>query len=328
MIRFGVIGTSWITEEFIRCARLTEEFCLNAVYSRGEEQAKRFADKHGVKNTFTDLHEMAQSDLIDAVYIASPNSFHASQSVLFMSHGKHVLCEKPIASNRKELSAMIEASKRHQVLLMEGIKTTFLPNFQTIKQNIHKIGKVRKFFSNYCQYSSRYDGYKEGKMPNTFQPEFSNGSIMDIGIYCIYPAIALFGKPQKVSANAIMLGSGIDGAGSISLHYPDMEVLISHSKISNSAIPSEIQGEDGVIIIDKISIPDSVKIVYRNGLEEKIQQEQSKDSMVYEVREFIDCIKNNKTESSINSLQLSLEVMEIMETCRKQIGLIFPADKE
>lgn len=327
MIRFGVIGTSWITDEFIRCATLTGEFCLHAVYSRSVEQAKAFACKYGVKHIFTDVNEMATSHLIDAVYIASPNSLHASQGILFLSNGKHVLCEKPIASNSKELSAMIETARINQVLLMEAIKTTFLPNFKAIKQNIHKIGRVRKFFSNYCQYSSRYEGYKAGKAPNTFNPVFSNGSIMDIGIYCIYPAIYLFGKPEKVSANGIMLDSGIDGAGSIHLHYQDMEVIISHSKISNSSVPSEIQGEDGVILIDKIATPESVKILYRQGSEEEINQDQSNDLMYYEAKEFIDLIKNNRLESSINSLQLSLDVMGVMETCRKQIGLTFPADK-
>lgn len=328
MVRFGVIGTSRITDDFIRCASLHDEFSLQAVYSRTEEQGRFFADKHGIKHVFTDLQELAQSKLIDAIYIASPNSFHASQALLFMSHGKHVLCEKPIASNSKELSAMVEASRENQVLLMEAIKTTFLPNFQAIEQNIHKIGKVRKFFSNYCQYSSRYDSYKAGNVLNAFNPVLSNGSIMDIGIYCIYPAIYLFGKPEKITANAIMLESGIDGAGSIILKYLDKEVIVSHSKITNSNVPSEIQGEDGVIEIDKISTPKKVEIIYRDGSSEDIQRDQSNDFMYYEAREFINLIKNNRIESSINSLQLSLDVMEIIDDCRKQIGLVFPADNE
>lgn len=200
MVRFGVIGTSRIADEFVRCASLHSEFSLDAVYSRTEEQGSAFAEKHGVKNRFTNLQEMAQSNLIDAVYIASPNSLHAKQAVLFMSFGKHVLCEKPIASNRKELSIMVEASRKNQVLLMEAMKSTFLPNFQAVKHNIHKIGTVRKFFSNFCQYSSRYDRYKAGEMPNAFNPGLSNGSIMDIGVYCIYPAVYLFGKPEKITA--------------------------------------------------------------------------------------------------------------------------------
>jgi len=327
MVRFGVIGTSRITDEFIKSARLNDEYCIKAIYSRTEEQGRLFANKHGVENVFNSLEDMAQSNLIDAIYIASPNSFHASQAVLCMSHGKHVLCEKPIASNRQELSAMVEAARKNQVLLMEAIKTTFLPNFQAIQQNLYKIGKVRKFYSNYCQYSSRYDQYKAGKILNAFNPAFSNGSIMDIGIYCICPAVYLFGRPEKISANAIMLESGIDGAGSITLHYKEMEVIISHSKITHSTIPSEIQGEDGVIIIDKISVPENVKIIYKDGSCENIQQEQVNHSMYYEVREFINLIKNSKIESTINSLQLSLDVMEIMDNSRQQIGLRFPADR-
>jgi predicted dehydrogenase len=327
MVRFGVIGTSRIADEFVRCASLHSEFSLDAVYSRTEEQGRAFAEKYGVKNRFTNLQEMAQSNLIDAVYIASPNSLHAKQAVLFMSFGKHVLCEKPIASNRKELSIMVEASRKNQVLLMEAMKSTFLPNFQAVKHNIHKIGAVRKFFSNFCQYSSRYDRYKAGELPNAFNPALSNGSIMDIGVYCIYPAVYLFGKPEKITANGIMLNSSIDGAGSIILHYHDKEVIISHSKITNSEAINEIQGEDGIIVIDKISTPKMVKIIYRDGSSEDIQQEQCNASMYYEVEEFIHLIKNNKMESSINSLQLSLDVMEIIDECRTQIGLRFPADE-
>ena len=326
MVRFGVIGTSRIADEFIKSATLNSGCSINAIYSRTEKQGRLFADKHNVKTVFTSLQDMGESDLVDAIYIASPNCFHASQAVLMMSCGKHVLCEKPIASNRKELLTMVDAARSNKVLLMEAVKTIFLPNFQAVERNIHKIGKVRKFFSNYCQYSSRYDDYKKGNILNAFDPAFSNGSIMDIGIYCIYPAVYLFGKPEKVSASAIMLESGIDGAGTMILHYKDMEVIISHSKITNSTIPSEIQGEDGVIIIDKISIAEHVKIIYRDGSREDIQQDQCDESMYYEVQEFINLIENGEIESKINSLQLSLDVMEIMDSSRQQIGLTFPAD--
>ena len=77
MIRFGIIGTNQITEKFIEAASLVEDFSLSAVYSRTEETAKRFAKKYGVTMIFTDVTEMAKSKEIDAVYIASPNSFHS-----------------------------------------------------------------------------------------------------------------------------------------------------------------------------------------------------------------------------------------------------------
>ncbi len=326
MIRFGVVGTGWITEAFIKAASLDERFQLAAVYSRTQARALEFAERYAVKHIFTDLEEMAKSETIDAVYIASPNCCHARQAISFMNHQKHVLCEKPIASNVKELLRMIELSKANQVALMEALKTTVLPNFHALRENLSKIGRIRRFFSNKCQYSSRYDDYKAGKTPNAFDPKLSNGSLMDIGVYCIYPVVALFGKPDSLEASAVFLDSGIDGEGSLVLHYPDKEAVIIHSKIADSELPSEIQGEGGNIIIDKISTPQEIEIRYRNGLREDISRKQTEELMFYEVQEFIHLIENHQIESQINSHQLSLTVMEIMDEVRKKIGLVFPAD--
>ena len=92
-VRFGVVGTNFITDWVIAGARLDERFELVAVYSRKQETADAFAAKHQIPYTFTSLEEMAKSPLIDAVYIASPNFLHAEQSILCMKHGKHVLFE-------------------------------------------------------------------------------------------------------------------------------------------------------------------------------------------------------------------------------------------
>ena len=328
MIRFGIIGTNWITEKFIDAASLLEDFELVAVYSRTEERASEFAQKHHASHIFTNLEEMAKSDLIDAVYIASPNSYHAQQAILMMKHGKHVICEKPMASNQHEVEQMIKTAKENKVVLMEAMKSTFIPSFLSIKENLVKIGPIRRYFANFCQYSSRYDKYKEGIILNAFRPEFSNGSLMDIGIYCIYPMVALFGEPTSVKANAYMLESGVDGEGSILFGYDNMEGAVMFSKITNSYIPSEIQGEKGSIIIDKISSPSNVKIHYLDGTIEDISVAQEENTMYYEAKEFINLIKSNKLQSDINTHQNSLITMKLMDEARKQIGLEYPADRK
>jgi len=327
-VRFGIIGTNWITESFIQAANMVEEFTLAAVYSRSKEKAEAFAQKYEAEHIFTSMTEMAESDLIDAVYIASPNSLHAEQSILFLNNKKHVLTEKAFASNVKEAEAMVLAAKENNVLLMEALKTTMLPNFKSIQENIHKIGKVRRAFASYCQYSSRYDAYKEGNILNAFKPEFSNGALMDIGVYCIYPMVALFGKPQSVKASSYMLESGVDGEGSIIMTYEEMDIVLMYSKITNSLIPSEIQGEDGNILIDQMNTPKKIEIAYRNGEREDVSVQQKEEAMYYEAKEFIDTILAGKKESVINSLDLSLAVTEVMEEVRKQTGIVFPADKK
>ncbi|MBT2694852.1 Gfo/Idh/MocA family oxidoreductase [Bacillus sp. ISL-55] len=327
MVRFGVIGTNWITEAFIKGASHHEDFQLAAVYSRTEDRAAEFAGKLGVNTIFTDLEEMAKSDGIDAVYIASPNSMHASQAITFMENGKHVLCEKAIASNSNELSRMIKTARENQVVLMEALKSTLMPTFKSVQENIDKIGKVRRYFASYCQYSSRYDKYKAGTVLNAFNPEFSAGSLMDIGIYCIYPLVVLFGEPKSVQANGYVLESGVDGEGSLILKYDEMDAVIMFSKITDSTLPSEIHGEDGNIRIDKISTPEKVEIIYRDGKTEDLSREQLADNMFYEAEEFISLIQQGKQESANNSLENSRITMAILDEARKQMGVRFPSDK-
>lgn len=327
-MKFGVIGTNWITESFISAAREVESFTLSAVYSRTEEKAKEFADQNGAEYIFTDLEEMAASDVIDAVYIASPNSFHAEQAITLMKHGKHVICEKPIASNVAEIEKMIASAKENNVLLMEAMRSTVTPNFKSIQENLHKIGTVRRYFGNSCQYSSRYDKYKEGTVLNAFNPAFSNGSMMDIGIYCLYPMVVLFGEPESVKANAYLLESGVDGEGSILLNYGDKEAVVMYSKISNSYVPSEIQGENGSILIDHIQDMSKIEIRYNDGRTEDITVEQDKPKMYYEAKEFIELIERGELESKVNSHANSLAVMKIMSEARRQVGLVYPADNK
>ncbi|MEK3854420.1 Gfo/Idh/MocA family protein [Cytobacillus sp. FSL H8-0458] len=328
MVRFGIVGTNWITERFLKAALQAEDFQLTAVYSRTEEKAKEFAGKYGVEKTFTDLQTMAASGEVDAVYIASPNSLHAEQAIIFMKHNVHVLCEKPIASNAKELQSMIAAARENNVLLMEALKSTFMPNFLAVKENLHKIGEVRRYFASFCQYSSRYDAYRQGTVLNAFNPEFSNGSLMDIGIYCIYPLVALFGKPEEIKAAGYKLDSGVDGEGSMVLKYPSMDAVIMFSKITNSSLPAEIQGEEGNIVIDKISGPEKVTLHYRSGENEDLTQDQLSDSMYYEAKEFIRLIQTGKTESEVNSFENSMATMEILDEARRQMGVIYPSDQK
>ncbi|MCY9667193.1 Gfo/Idh/MocA family oxidoreductase [Paenibacillus alginolyticus] len=328
MIRFAVIGTNWITEEFIHAARETGEFVLTAVYSRTEEKAAEFAQKFEVSHIYTSLETFAQSKEFDAVYIASPNSLHAEYAVLCMNHGKHVICEKPAASNTAELSAMIKAAQNNKVVFMEALKSTLLPNFKAIQDNLHKLGKIRRYFASYCQYSSRYDAYKQGTVLNAFNPIFSNGSIMDLGVYCIYPLAVLFGAPERVQASGVLLESGVDGEGSLLLSYKEMDAVIMHSKISSSYLPAEIQGEHATMVIDKINTPEKVEIRYRDGSVENLTREQAVRTMRYEAEEFIRLIKSGVLESTTNSHANSSIAMAIMDEARKQMGLVFPADRK
>ena len=298
-VRFGVVGTNFITDWVIAGARQDDRFELVAVYSRKQETADAFAAKHQIPYTFTSLEEMAKSPLIDAVYIASPNFLHAEQSILCMKHGKHVLCEKPFASNAWEVREMIAASAKYDVTLMEAMKPTLTPNFRSVRENLGRLGTIRRYFSCYCQYSSRYDKFKEGVVLNAFRPELSNGAMMDIGIYTVYPTVL-------------------------------------YSKIANSSLPTEIQGEEGNITLDRINIIGEVKYTPRlaaasgrgpSAEAQDISVVTDKDEYYYEVAEFIDLVLSGKRQSGINSHEHSLITLEIIDEVRRQLGIRYPADR-
>jgi predicted dehydrogenase len=200
--------------------------------------------------------------------------------------------------------------------------TAYLPNFQQIQNHLDKLGQLRKAHLNFCQYSSRYQKYLHGENPNTFNPAFSNGSIMDIGFYCVAFSIALFGKPNNVQASAQLLASGVDGCGSVLLDYGNFSITIDHSKISNSVLDSEIQGENGSLVIKQLNHCEEVSL-YTPELTE-LTLPQHENSMSYEVEFFAKQIaqKTMDTQSVLRSKQTA----EIMTEIRRITGVKFPAD--
>ena len=334
-IRFGVIGTNFITDWVIAGAKQDERFELVAVCSRTQERANEFAAKYDIPYTFTSLEEMAASPLIDAVYIATPNYLHASQSILCMKHGKHVLCEKPMASNAYEVKQMIAASRQYGVTLMEAMKPTLTPNFRVLREALPKAGVIRRYFASYCQYSSRYDKFKEGIVLNAFKPELSNGAMMDIGVYTVYPMVVLFGRPNKISASGVVLSTGTDGQGAVNFEYEGMNATVLYSKIANSSLPTEIEGEDGNFMLDKINQINRVtwqaRPVASSGKGpltpvEDISAVTDKDEYYYEVAEFINLVQAGNLESEVNSHENSLITIEIIDEVRRQLGVSFLAD--
>lgn len=334
-VRFGVVGTNNITDWVIAGGRQDERFELTAVCSRTQERADEFASKHGIPYTFTSLDEMAASDKVDAIYIATPNCCHASQAIICMDHGKHVLCEKPFASNAAEVREMTAAARRNRVTLMEAMISTFNPNFIRAREHMKHLGTIRRYFASYCQYSSRYDKFKEGIILNAFKPELSNGAVMDIGIYTIYPMITLFGRPEKIDAQGVVLSSGVDGQGAVNFQYDGMNATVLYSKIANSFLPAEIEGEGGTLILDQIHIARNVDFVKRiptgqgksqTAVREPIGQPLDKSEYYYEMREFIDLVLAGRQESQINTWDNSLATIEVIDEIRRQLGIIYPAD--
>ncbi|MBE6948799.1 MAG: Gfo/Idh/MocA family oxidoreductase [Ruminococcaceae bacterium] len=318
-MKTAIIGTGKITERFIDAAQ-GQDIQLEAVLSRRMETGRSYGEKHGIPRVFTDIDDLAKSD-IQAVYIASPNCCHAPQAITLLEQGKHVLCEKPIAASLSEVEAMYKAADAGGAILLEAMRSVHDPGFAKLAELVKEIGTVRRAKFTFCQYSSRYDNFKKGIIENAFNPQLANSALMDIGVYCVNPAVRLFGRPKKVTAESIFMHNGMEGMGSAILRYQNHLVELTYSKITQGYIQNEIQGEDGTLLIDAIEDTRRIELVRRTGEHEVFEIEKPANNMYYEVADFIKLVQEENTNHIHR--KYSIMEMEVMDAIRNAAGISF-----
>ena len=328
-VKLGIIGTNFISDQLADAVRRTPGICLQAVYSRKQETGDAFAQKNNVPCVFTDYDAFLSSD-IDAVYVASPNFAHCEQTTRALEHRKHVLCEKVMALDEQQVRSMISCARANNRILLEAMRPDFDPALRLAEENLPRIGQIRRAVFEYCQYSTRYDRFREGTILNAFNPELGNAAVMDIGVYCIHSAVRFFGMPDDIEAFSTRLSNGFEGSGSVLLRYAhDMIVEAVYSKITASVTPSIIQGEEGSILIDGMSTFNSVELRLRKGYKDPLEGGSREilpyvpeaNNMVCEVREFLRLIENNEIDHKY--LNYSLDAIRVIDEVRKQTGIRF-----
>ena len=198
----GTIGSGPIVHHILDNVQKVEGVSLKAVYSRTIERARQLGDEYGCTNVYSSLEKMLGDESVNTVYVASPNILHYEQAKQALLAGKHVWCEKPFTTTLAQAEELISIAEEKGLYLIEAAPPMFVPNFKLLKMYLPKVGRVRLVLGSYSQYSSRYDNLKNGELPNIFNPALATGCLMDLGIYCVYPALDLFGLPEKITACA------------------------------------------------------------------------------------------------------------------------------
>lgn len=322
-MKYGVIGTGWIAKSFIDGARMLTQADFTAVYSRTEESGCRFAAENEIPKVYTSLEEFAKGDF-DAVYIASPNRLHYEQSKLMLQSGKHVICEKPITVEPEELEELQTLAKKNGLIYIEAIMYMFNPARELLKDAISKIGKITSLHFDFSQLSSKYPAYVRGELPNIFNPALATGCLMDLGIYCVYPALDLFGIPQKTTACAHFMESGADGSGNAALLYSDKLVNFTYSKLGQDRLGSQIFGDEGTITIESISKLTNMKLIAKNGDTQEIIGDVAKEKLMgYEAVGFEKFIANPNDPYYAVTRKRALQVSRLMKEIRALSGIKF-----
>lgn len=329
MLRFGTIGSGWITDEYIHGALDSGLWQLTAVYSRTEERARAYADRHGAKLAFTSVQAMAASPEVDAVYVASPNALHYQHCKVLLEHGKHVICEKPLCAQAAKVRELQAIAAAQGVVFLEAIMFLHLPQRKLLEEALEQLGPISLAKIDFCQRSSKLDAYQKGELPNIFNPKLETGALMDLGVYCVYPALYLFGRPERFQIVPRMLESGADGAGVITMEYPDKLVTLTYSKLGQAGANTDFQGPEGTLSVESISRIAGLSLWRKDGSTETIYGGDEKYQLMgWEAKDFYRYITEpeaSKEEYTACS-RLAVDVAEFLEEARKKAGIRFESD--
>lgn len=322
-IKLGIIGSNFVSDWLCDSVKISDGIVNHAVYSRTSERGSEFAAKHSIPNVYTDLEEFLSSN-IDAVYIASPNFRHFDQAISAITHGKHVLLEKPATLNEKEFMILEQAAKENGVILLEAMRPAHDPAMEIVRELMKKIGTIRRAVFDFCQYSSRYDKFRSGEILNAFNPAYGNAALMDIGVYALHCAVNLFGEPESVYSKSVKLHNGMEGMGTVILSYDSCQVEVVYSKITDSYNPSVITGEDGYVTIGKVSTLETVGFRKRGGEEEILVSDRTENNMIYEIADFVKCIRGEMSADRFG--EMTRIGLRVMDEIRRQNDIMFDSE--
>ncbi len=315
----ATIGTSWITESFIDSSKYIENVSISAVFSRNDEKAKTFAQKNNAGKYYSSLEEMLKDADIDAVYIASPNSKHYEQAKACLIADKHVICEKPMVVTSEQLEELYEIADRKNLILLEAMKSMHSDGLEIIKNAMPDIGEIRTAQIDFSQHSSKYGAYKRGENPNIFNPEFCTGALMDLGVYCVYFALELFGEPEKVISHSDFLESGADCTGTLIFVYDDKSVTVTYSKTANGFLGSRILGENGAITVKSVSKLTGIDRYYNDGTMQELYPAVDENLvMSKEIEAFRDFVLGKNKEYYDYCKKMAFASCRIIENIRKE----------
>ena len=322
-VRWAILGCGQIANQFANDFKAVKNAELVAVASKDFGRSSVFAKRYGIPYLFT-YDELYNSDLVDAVYIATTHNFHYEQSLACIQHGKAVLCEKPITVNDAEFKKLASFAKEKQVFLMEAMWTYFLPALNRAKEWVADgmIGSIKMIQADFGFYS------EYNPMGRLYNPLMAGGALLDIGIYPIASHFVFPNrKPDEIKVSAILGDSKVDEFIWIIFNYGDASALLFSSIRFNSLNKGVITGDQGSVELPIFYKTRSAQLYdTKHRLVESFEDQRTTVGYNFEIQEATNCILNGTNESKIVTLARSNELQEIMTDVRKHINLKYPME--
>ncbi len=326
-IRWGILGCGKIARKFASDLQWVRDAKLVAIGAREQSSADAFAKDFPVQYKHGNYQALVENPEVDVIYVATPHALHYEHVMLCLRHKKAVLCEKAFAMNYWQTKEMIDYAKSQQTFLMEAFWTRFLPHYLKVKDLIAqgKIGDI--------QYINAEFGFR----PTTpisqriYDPALGGGSLLDVGVYPVFLALDILGKPDEIHASMIAATSGVDEQCSMQFKYKNgaMANLFS-SFAANLATGADIAGNHGRIrLTHRFHGPTTLMEFYPGIIDSRqiIEFEKGKgNGYEYEARHVTKCLQEGLLESPIRAFDDTLLLMQTLDRIRERAGIFYFAD--
>ena len=316
-IKWGIIGCGKIANKFASDLNTLPNVKLQAVASREQERALSFAKKHHAITAYNSYEALAKDTSVDAVYVATPHSFHKQHAILCLQHKKAVLCEKPFAMNADEVEEMISVAKANDTLLMEALWTYFLPQYQYVLELLEskKYGKLNHLEADFGFYTPY------NLSSRLFLKEVGGGSLLDIGIYPIFVALSTLGMPKSIKAEANFFENGADKDCTMHFNYKDATAKLHSNIAKETKTEAVFVCENGTITIHtRFHQPSTITIV-ANDKTETLDFIEETIGYKHETIHFNNLIRSGKKESDIMTFDFSRKLISLLDSVRSKIDL-------
>lgn len=309
--QWGIIGLGNIAHEFAEhFDQETSE--LAAVASRTIDKAEAFAQRYHIPKAYGSYQEMLNDQEIDIIYIAVPNRQHSQHIMEALGANKHVLCEKAITMNKKELTEAMKLAEEKNLVLAEAMTIFNMPLYQQLRSLIdtNKLGALKMI-------QAPFGSYKDPDPTNRFfNPELAGGALLDIGTYAVsFARFFLSSQPEVIASTMVPFETGVDEQSVTILRNKENELatisLTFQAKMPKVGI---VAFEEGYITITDYPRADRAEIIFNDGTKEWIENGSTAQAMNYEIENMVKTIKG---ELPNRSLFLTHDVIEILDGMQK-----------
>ena len=322
-MKLGILGPGRIANTVAPALVALPEIECYACASRTPGKAEEFAKKFGFEKAYTSYEEMLSDPQLELVYVTTPHSHHFEHMMLCLEHGKHVISEKAFTMNAAQAAKVAAFAKEKGLYVAEAIWTRYMPSRKIIQEVIDSgiIGKVNTL-------TASLSYVIDGKQRIT-DPALAGGALLDIGVYGLNFALMHFGDDiERMESSVKLTDTGVDAMETITIFYRDGRMaVLTHSIYCRSDRKGMFHGDKGYVVVDNINNPLSIDVY---GLNDEPIAHYDVPPQVngyeYEFAEAVRCIEAGKGESTSMPMSETVKVMAIMDSLRKQWGVVYPQE--